>query len=228
MKKPLNLIAAMSLALSALVSVSCGNGSTPTEPMDNTHGYIPAAADTVKSVLVVVDVQKDFFSPDGSLYVKGGEELPAKIAAIAQDYDAVMFSLDWHPADHCSFVAQGGPWPSHCVAYTEGAGLADEFAPILAKGEDRCQLFLKGTDPAAEEYGAFDGISECRIHSWFKTAQIVAVCGIAGDYCVKESTANILKVIPASKVTMLTDCIRSIDDGSTLASFIKENSITAE
>lgn len=222
------MLSIATVALAALVCASCCGGCKSSEVAENQHGYIPAAADTVSSVLVVVDVQRDFFCPEGSLYVKGSEELPAKIAAIAQNYDAVIFTLDWHPANHCSFAAQGGIWPSHCVAYTQGAGLADEFAPILAQGEDKYQLFLKGTDPNAEEYGAFDGIAECRIVSWLQTAEKVAVCGIAGDYCVKESTANILKVIPAEKVTILTDCIRSIDDGSTIAAFAEENKLNKE
>ena len=79
--------------------------------------------DTPETVLVVVDVQWDFFDPAGALYVGGSEALPGKIAELADGYDAVIFTLDWHPANHCSFAAKGGIWPSHCVAYTQGAGL---------------------------------------------------------------------------------------------------------
>ena len=42
----------------------------------------PASKMKADKILVVVDVQRDFFSPEGSLYVKGSETLPAKIAAI--------------------------------------------------------------------------------------------------------------------------------------------------
>jgi len=186
---------------------------------------MPTAADTVSTVLVVVDVQRDFFSPEGSLYVGGSEVLPARIAAIADSYDAVIFTLDWHPGNHCSFKEQGGIWPSHCVAYTQGSGLADEFAPILAQGPEKVQLFFKGTDPQKEQYGAFEDIAEGRILSWLSTADKVDVCGIAGDYCVKESTKNILSIVPAQKVSILSDCIRSIDDGSTIAAFAAENKL---
>ena len=27
----------------------------------------------------------------------------------------ILFVRDHHPADHCSFKEQGGPWPPHCV-----------------------------------------------------------------------------------------------------------------
>lgn len=225
MRKSFSLLPVAAVIMSAMLSASCCGGCK-SEPA--AEGYVPSAADTVSSVLVVVDVQRDFFSPEGSLYVNGSEELPAKIAQIAGSFDAVIFTLDWHPGDHCSFKAQGGIWPSHCVAYTQGAGLADEFAQILAQGPDKVQLFFKGTDPQKEQYGAFEGLSEGRISSWLKTAQKVAVCGIAGDYCVKESTKNILSIVPADKVTILSDCIRSIDDGSTITAFAAENKLNQE
>lgn len=179
-----------------------------------------------KNVLVVVDVQRDFFDPSGSLYVAGSEELPARIAAIAASYDAVVFTLDWHPADHCSFASQGGLWPSHCVAYTQGAGIADEFAGILAGGPERARLFLKGQQRDKEQYGAFEDLAEDSvIRAWFKECDTVDVCGIAGDYCVRESTANLLKTVPADKLGILMDCTRSIDGGASLLKFMEENGI---
>lgn len=180
----------------------------------------------VSKVLVVVDVQRDFFDPAGSLYVPGSEALPAKIAELAPLYDAIVFTLDWHPGNHCSFALEGGMWPVHCVAYTQGAGLPDCFAPILAAGEERVQLFLKGKEQDKEQYGAFENLDKnSRIYKWFQQCVQIDVCGIAGDYCVKESTANILRYAPASKVSILCDCVRSIDDGSTLDKFIKDNSL---
>lgn len=215
---------ALAMAFAAAVSTSCVRNAKGNQECTE----CAECTSNVSSVLVVVDVQRDFFSPEGSLYVSGSEELPAKIAEVAKAYDAVIFTLDWHPGNHCSFAAEGGIWPSHCVAYTQGAGLADEFASILAGGDDKVQLFLKGKDQDKEQYGAFEDLAEGKIMSWLKSADKVAVCGIAGDYCVKESTANILKVVPASKVTILKDCIRSIDGGAALDQFIAENSLNVE
>lgn len=186
---------------------------------DNTEFSKPS------KLLVVVDVQRDFFDPDGSLYVSGGEVLPKQIAAVAADYDAVIFSLDWHPGNHCSFAAQGGIWPPHCVAYTLGAGLPDCFAGILAGGSDKVQIFTKGSEQDKEQYGAFEDLGEGCIRYWLENCGEVDVCGLAGDYCVKESVENILKVVPAGKVTVITSLVRSIDDGSTLAAFIEENGL---
>lgn len=202
------------MCMAALLAVACsGNAGSVSEFSKPSR------------ILVVVDVQRDFFDPSGSLYVSGSETLPEQIAAIAQDYDAIVFTLDWHPGNHCSFAAQGGMWPSHCVAYTQGAGLPDCFAGILAQGADKVQLFFKGNEQDKEQYGAFENLEEGCIKFWFENCESVDVCGIAGDYCVKESTANILKIVPAEKVSVLTSLVRSIDDGSTIAAFIKENGL---
>ncbi|MCR5002871.1 MAG: isochorismatase family protein [Bacteroidales bacterium] len=177
-------------------------------------------------VLVVVDVQKDFFDPKGSLYVPGGENITAKIAEAAKSYDGVIFTMDWHPGDHCSFKDQGGIWPAHCVQYTEGAGLADDFKPILAEGPMKVQIFLKGQEQDKEQYGAFENLDEnSTIYKWLTNADEIDVCGLAGDYCVKESAKNVINLTGAKNVSVLTDLICSIDDGSALKEFINETGV---
>ena len=53
--------------------------------------------------------------------------------AASGDYDVVIATRDWHPADHSSFAEQGGPWPVHCVAGTQGA----QLHPDLDRSPDR-------------------------------------------------------------------------------------------
>lgn len=176
-----------------------------------------------KKILVVVDVQKDFYHPDGALYVKGGEVLPERIAKVIPEFDNVIFTLDWHPANHCSFADNGGIWPVHCVAYTEGASLPKEFIPFLVfdgnpVGRNYNNIVTKGSWAPAEEYGAhipiylLDCIDE------------VVFCGIAGDYCVKETLKNFLETFDI-KASVYLDGIVSIDDGTTLRKFMEENNI---
>ncbi|MCF0176599.1 MAG: isochorismatase family protein [Bacteroidales bacterium] len=203
--------------IASLALNSCGQS-----PQNNTQSEV---IEPKAKILVVVDVQRDFFDPSGSLYVSGSETLPDKIAAVAKNYDAVVFTLDWHPADHCSFSARGGMWPSHCVAFTQGSGIADAFAPVLARGEKDVQLFLKGQDRDKEQYGAFETLENEVIREWFANCERVDVCGIAGDYCVKESTGCLLNYVPAEKVGILVDCVCSIDDGSALEAFIREKGL---
>ena len=90
----------------------------------------------MKKILVVVDVQKDFYHPEGALYVKGGEVLPERIAKVIPQFDDVVFTLDWHPYNHCSFKENGGIWPKHCVAHSEGSSLPEEFLPFICGMHD--------------------------------------------------------------------------------------------
>lgn len=68
-------------------------------------------------VLLIVDPQVDFVS--GSLAVEGAPKamkaLAEYMAAHRKEIKSIVVTMDQHPADHCSFVAQGGQWPSHCV-----------------------------------------------------------------------------------------------------------------
>lgn len=83
--------------------------------------------------LLIVDVQNDF-TPGGALAVAEGDAVVPRINALAAsgDFDLVLATRDWHPADHSSFTSAGGPWPVHCVAGSPGAELHPSLdrAPI--------------------------------------------------------------------------------------------------
>ena len=64
---------------------------------------------SIKSALIAIDVQNDFIS--GTLALKNqpakqdGEEVVSVINCLKQNvkFDLVVFTLDWHPSDHCSY-----------------------------------------------------------------------------------------------------------------------------
>ena len=67
----------------------------------------------------------------------------------------MLFTRDWHPPDHSSFKAQGGPWPPHCVQNSEGAKfhrhlLIPPKGEIVSKADkrDEAYSFFQGTDLA--------------------------------------------------------------------------------
>ena len=139
--------------------------------------------------LIIVDYQNDFARPDGALSVPGGEEIAGRINAHARsaDYDLVVATRDWHPADHGSFSAQGGPWPPHCVQGTEGAELHRD---LDAGAIDA--IVDKGQDPGADGYSGFDatGLAErLRGHG----VDEVTIVGLATDYCVKNTALDALR-----------------------------------
>ncbi|MEO8883590.1 MAG: isochorismatase family protein, partial [Devosia sp.] len=57
-----------------------------------------------RDVLIVVDMQNDFL-PGGSLSVAGGDELIDPINRLAQKFENVVMTQDWHPAGHISFAS---------------------------------------------------------------------------------------------------------------------------
>lgn len=108
------------------------------------------------TALIIVDVQADFI--DGSLGGEGRDSVIEPLIEVAADVDYVVASMDWHPADHCSFSDEpqfvDGSWPVHCVEGTPGADLAPAVLALHP------HVFRKGTDREQEAYSAFDGHDE--------------------------------------------------------------------
>src|SRR5260221_12956370 len=79
-----------------------------------------------KSALVVVDVQRDFCE-GGALGAANTLSLlpPLQkfIAEAKRQGMLVVFTQDWHPGNHSSFKANGGPWPVHCWAVNPGGAV---------------------------------------------------------------------------------------------------------
>jgi nicotinamidase/pyrazinamidase len=156
--------------------------------------------------LLVVDPQIDFF-PDGALPVAEGDAiLPTVNRALRVFSNAdlpIFVTRDWHPADHCSFDAQGGPWPEHCVKGTAGAELhpALELPPIFS-------VVQKATTPDREAYSDFEGTrldEVLRAHG----VERVVVCGLALEYCVRAACIDAVKA--GFNATLLVDGTRPVE-----------------
>ena len=159
--------------------------------------------------LVVVDMQNDFM-PGGSLAVENGDAFLDQVNSMMsmfKEHDLpVVFTQDWHPADHASFASQHpgkqpfdtheapgiGPvlWPDHVVQGTRGAefhpGLGDRFAEaVIRKG------YRKGMD----SYSGFlenDHATETGLDGYLRDRKVerIFVCGLAADYCVYFTAAD--------------------------------------
>ena len=107
--------------------------------------------------LLITDIQKDFL-PGGALPIENGDEIIPVLNNYIKRFENanahVLASRDWHPKDHVSFKAQGGPWPPHGVQETSGA----KFSPDL-KLPQHTIVISKATNPQNEAYSAFDGTS---------------------------------------------------------------------
>jgi nicotinamidase/pyrazinamidase len=156
--------------------------------------------------LLVVDLQRDFL-PGGALAVPQGD---AVIAVLNAWLDAgvaagipVYATRDWHPAKHCSFQAQGGPWPPHCVADTSGA----EFAPGLRLPPDAV-IVSKAMDAARDAYSGFDG-TDLGPRLQAAGARRLWIAGLATDFCVRATVLDALRL--GFRVVLLTAAIRGVN-----------------
>ena len=156
--------------------------------------------------LLIVDVQNDFL-PGGSLAVPHGDEvIPVlnRYIALARSRGVPVFaSRDWHPGNHCSFRAHGGPWPEHCVAGTPGAA----FAPGLELPRDAV-IISKAMREDADAYSSFEGTDLApRLRKL--GVKHVLVGGLATDYCVLHTVRDALK--SGFEVLLLQDAIRAVN-----------------
>lgn len=166
----------------------------------------PVAGVHAGDALIIVDVQRDFL-PGGALAVPGGDAVIPVLSRCARAFDQyglpVFATRDWHPADHCSFRAQGGPWPPHCVAGTAGAELPETLAlPASA------QVISKATTPEKDAYSGFQGTTlELRLRE--RGCGRVFIGGLATDYCVRATALDALQA--DLRVVVLEDAVRAVE-----------------
>lgn len=182
------------------------------------------------AAFIVIDMQNDF-CPAGALAVAGGDEIVNPINALMNDFDAVVLTQDWHPADHSSFADNHagaapyslvdmayGPqvlWPRHCVQDTQGAA----FHPALNTA--RADLILrKGFRAGIDSYSAFyenDRKTATGLHGYLRERGIteITLAGLATDFCVAYSALDAAKL--GYKVTVRMDLSRGIDLNGSIA-----------
>ena len=173
------------------------------------------------NALVVVDMLYDFI--DGSLACQNAENAVKETLKYIDtqtkgqggeeheilDTFPILFIRDHHPADHSSFVEFGGTWPSHCVAGTRGGEIHEDLLPYACEE----LTFDKGCDKAVEQYSGFEGVNSAgqtlgEILELLDTTDVY-VCGIATEYCVRNTCEDLLKA--GFKGHLLKDCLAYVE-----------------
>lgn len=145
--------------------------------------------------LIIVDMQNDFVSAAGSLHVPDAGELVAPIVELADSFPLVVATQDWHPADHCSFNAQGGPFPAHCIGGEWGADLVPQiqaFAPYrclkaLRQDDDPGMNGFEGSVRVGPESDYSSGQAKLARFLDARGVKRIVVVGVTGEYCVPET-----------------------------------------
>lgn len=177
--------------------------------------------------LVVVDVQNDF-CPGGALAVADGDAVVPVVNRLAQRFETVVLTQDWHPAFHVSFAETHGRepfgtielsygtqvlWPRHCVQGTRGA----EFHVGLDVPHAQA-VIRKGFHAGVDSYSGFreaDRKSPTGLGGYLKERSVarIFVCGLATDFCVAWTALDARDA--GLDVVLVEDASRGIDlDGS--------------
>jgi nicotinamidase/pyrazinamidase len=176
------------------------------------------------NALILVDIQNDFL-PGGALPVPQGDQIVPVVNRLQPDFDLVVATQDWHPAEHGSFAANHPGhrpgeriqlagleqilWPIHCVQATPGAA--------FAKGLDLSQwgqVFTKGTDPAIDSYsGFFDNghLKATGLDEFLRRRNVtdIYVAGLATDYCVKFTVLDAVSL--GYRTHLIEDACRGVN-----------------
>ena len=240
MKK--NLIGAIML-IAALVMTGCGNNDKKERKekgskKDEKKEVRAEKPQLPNRLLIIVDPQIDFTT--GSLATANG---PAAMDYLAnalkegawKNYGWIIVTQDAHPANHCSFVEQGGVFPPHCVQGTEGMNvypsLQAELNKLTANGSNQQIHFMQKGDLAdKEEFSIFQNErSGAKLRAVIEEREHfegIDICGIATDYCVYETAKDLMAFYPAKQIRIITNCLAAVDDNDTkLADLMKENGI---
>jgi nicotinamidase/pyrazinamidase len=184
-----------------------------------------------QDVLIVVDVQNDFCT-GGALAVPGGEKVVPAINRIAQKFQNVVLTQDWHPRDHVSFASNHEHkrpydkiklgyglqvlWPDHCVQDTPGANFHKSLHVAQAS-----LVLRKGYHRKIDSYSALyenDHKTPTGLLGYLRERELktVFVAGLAFDFCVRHSAEDARKA--GFEVAVIEDACRGIDiDGSMAA-----------
>ena len=227
------------MLLAAFALAGCNNQNKKVEaPEVETPETVVEEPQLPNRLLIIVDPQVDFTT--GSLATANG---PAAMDYLAKaldegawkNYGWIIVTQDAHPANHCSFVEQGGVFPPHCVQGTEGMKVYPALQTVLDNlmanvSGYNIHYMQKGDLADKEEFSIFQnahsGEKLRRTIEEFQHFEGIDVCGIATDYCVYETVKDLIAFYPANQVRVVTNCLAAVDDNDTkLADLMKENGI---
>ncbi|HNW46041.1 MAG TPA: isochorismatase family cysteine hydrolase [Thermotogota bacterium] len=126
--------------------------------------------------LLVVDVQNDFFSPEGVLFnSRFAERIPEIIRAIGKAQDEEQYIIttqDWHKSNDPEFRL----FPPHCLQNTWGADLLMGLKRSLNGYHRHIRIYKR----------YFTAFKETKLDDIFKTNRIqeVSVCGVMLNICI--------------------------------------------
>ena len=91
-------------------------------------------------LLLIIDVQNDF-CPGGALAVADGDAVVPVINRLAERFDHVVLTQDWHPSGHSSFATSH---PGRTPSTASPCPMASKrFGPIIAGRARKARRFIR-------------------------------------------------------------------------------------
>jgi nicotinamidase/pyrazinamidase len=183
--------------------------------------------------LIIDRYQNDFIT--GTMSVKNAkssvEETKKFIKKHRKEIDKIIFIVDWHPYNHCSFKKYGGEWNQHCIQYTPGACIEPKFLKFVHSLEIDYEVDQIGVIEEVNELGALNEIELVQdnlgIRYYFDSIVTAdantefVICGVSNS--VTSIINNMLeeKIVPK----VFFPGIISNDSGKTFSEFVKLNKL---
>jgi len=173
-----------------------------------------------------VDTQRDFMLPEGKLYVPGSESIfpqLVRLTAFARQHGIrVAGSVDCHTSLDPELLANGGDYPEHCMAGTDGQKKVEATLPEHPLWINSCpystgelQSFLSQEGDVYIEKQRFDVVSgnqnAARVFDeLLRNMEDVVVYGVVTEVCVDHAISG-LRNRPV-KLHVPVDAIAALDE----------------
>ncbi|CAD5227601.1 unnamed protein product [Bursaphelenchus xylophilus] len=210
------------------------------------NGKIVDKVNNLRTAYMIVDLQNDFLHEAGVMPVKEcpPKEDPLKLVPTinkisdrSADFDLTVFTIEWHPPNHISFVEHAHDsdrvladpskkvefhsivefaspkvsipvLPKHCVQWSWGADIhASVKRPVGSVTVPKAYHVL------VETHSGFglEGFERTDLEDVLRAKNIDAIfmCGIAGDMCVPDTAFDAVKL--GFEVAILEDLLSNVD-----------------
>lgn len=160
----------------------------------------------------------DFYTIISSNDIKSGKYVPTDSSQ--KDY-ALSYVLELEKKGKYQLCI----WPPHCLLGSSGQAIESSVFDALTFWQEdsvgkTVDFIMKATSPFTEQYSAIEAEvplkddasthTNMKFINELKAADCIIFSGEALSHCVANTIRDVLKYIPSSKITILTDCTSSV------------------
>lgn len=179
--------------------------------------------------MILVDCQYGFCE-GGKLPVEGAMKKMEELSTYLTDrgngyFEKILFTVDFHPITHCSFMENGGEWPMHCVQFTHDAAIVEEVFEA-ANDVSITEVFTKGNASKMEEFSVFQNyVNGPQVRREISNADVIEITGIMSEVCLLNTIKDLVRMGFGDKLFVHTQFSPTMDKHKALTEFLIENNV---